>query len=50
MRKLIYAINITLDGCCDHTKQMVLMKKYSNTMRCSCEMPTYSSTGVKPIN
>jgi dihydrofolate reductase len=23
MRKLIYAINITLDGCCDHTKQIV---------------------------
>jgi dihydrofolate reductase len=23
MRKLIYAIQITLDGCCDHTKQMV---------------------------
>ena len=22
MRKLIYAINITLDGCCDHTKQI----------------------------
>jgi dihydrofolate reductase len=21
MRKVIYAINITLDGCCDHTKQ-----------------------------
>jgi dihydrofolate reductase len=21
MRKLIYAINLTLDGCCDHTKQ-----------------------------
>ncbi len=21
MRKLIYAINVTLDGCCDHTKQ-----------------------------
>src|SRR5690242_14720222 len=20
MRKLIYAINLTLDGCCDHTK------------------------------
>ena len=20
MRKVIYAINITLDGCCDHTK------------------------------
>jgi dihydrofolate reductase len=23
MRKVIYAINITLDGCCDHTKQSV---------------------------
>jgi dihydrofolate reductase len=23
MRNVIYAINITLDGCCDHTKQMV---------------------------
>src|SRR5579863_4556697 len=22
MRKVIYAINITLDGCCDHTKQI----------------------------
>jgi len=22
MRKLIYAINLTLDGCCDHTKQV----------------------------
>ncbi len=22
MRKLIYAINITLDGCCDHAKQL----------------------------
>ena len=23
MRNLIFAINITLDGCCDHTKQSV---------------------------
>ena len=23
MRKVIYAINITVDGCCDHTKQFV---------------------------
>ena len=23
MRKLIYAINLTADGCCDHTKQFV---------------------------
>ena len=22
MRKVIYAINITLDGCCDHTKMV----------------------------
>ena len=22
MRKLIFAINTTLDGCCDHTKQL----------------------------
>lgn len=22
MRRLIYAINVTLDGCCDHTKQV----------------------------
>src|ERR1700739_2104907 len=22
MRKVIYAINITVDGCCDHTKQL----------------------------
>ena len=22
MRKVIYAINITLDGCCDHTKSI----------------------------
>src|ERR1700728_4181418 len=23
MRKLIYVINLTLDGCCDHTKVLV---------------------------
>jgi dihydrofolate reductase len=23
MRKLIFAINVTLDGCCDHTRQFV---------------------------
>ena len=22
MRKLIYTINITIDGCCDHTKMV----------------------------
>ena len=28
MRNVIYAINITLDGCCDHTKMHT--KKYMN--------------------
>ena len=23
LRNVIFAINITMDGCCDHTKQMV---------------------------
>ncbi len=23
MRNVVYAINLTLDGCCDHTKQSV---------------------------
>ena len=49
MRNLIFAINITLDGCCDHTKQL-LMKKCMNTLPTSCEMLTCSSLGVKPIN
>ena len=22
MRKLIYTINVTIDGCCDHTKMV----------------------------
>jgi hypothetical protein len=29
MRNVIYAINITLDGCCDHTKR-IGDKKYMN--------------------
>jgi len=28
MRNVIYAINITLDGCCDHTKQVVDEEKF----------------------
>jgi len=49
MRNLIFAINITLDGCSDHTKGL-LMKNYSNIIRTLCEMWTCSSLGVKPIN
>ncbi len=36
MRKLIYAINLTLDGCCDHTKSTPdeeLMEYYIKLVR-----------------
>jgi dihydrofolate reductase len=36
MRKLIYAINLTLDGCCDHTKVMAdegLLEHYTQLVR-----------------
>ncbi len=36
MRKLIYAINITLDGCVDHTKQFVdeeILEYFTHLMR-----------------
>jgi dihydrofolate reductase len=36
MRKLIYAINLTLDGCCDHTKMMAdgeLLEHYAHLLR-----------------
>jgi hypothetical protein len=49
MRNVIFAININVDGCCDHTKTMP-MKNYLNIIRTSCEMLTCSSLGVKPIN
>jgi dihydrofolate reductase len=38
MRKLVYAINLTLDGCCDHTKQSgseELLEYYSDVLRAS---------------
>ena len=52
MRSVIYAINITLDGCCDHTKfKPPAMKKYLNIARTSCEMMlACSSMGAKPTN
>ena len=49
MRKVIYAINITLDGCCDHTKMIAdeeLLEHYAQLL----ERLTCSSMGVKPIN
>ncbi len=36
MRKLIFAINITLDGCCDHTKVIAdekLLEHYTRLIR-----------------
>ena len=36
MRKLIYAINLTLDGCCDHRKVMAdeeLLEHYTDLLR-----------------
>lgn len=36
MRNVIFAINITLDGCCDHTKQLVdeeLLEYYMHLLR-----------------
>jgi dihydrofolate reductase len=36
MRKLIFAINITLDGCCDHTKTITdeeMFEYYTHLMR-----------------
>jgi len=36
MRNVIYAINITLDGCCDHTKQIAddeLLEHYTHLLR-----------------
>jgi hypothetical protein len=49
MRNVIFAINITIDGCCDHTNTIAdeeLLEHYAH----SCEMLTCSSMGVKPIN
>jgi dihydrofolate reductase len=36
MRNVIFAINVTLDGCCDHTKQIAddeLLEHYAHLMR-----------------
>jgi dihydrofolate reductase len=36
MRNVIYAINVTIDGCCDHTKQFVdeeLLEYFTRLMR-----------------
>ena len=49
MRNLIFAINTTLDGCCDHTKCIAdeEMHEYFTHLLRDADL---SSTGVKPIN
>jgi hypothetical protein len=49
MRKLIYAINITLDGCCDHTKQFVDEEQFEYFTQLTREADL-QVFGVKPIN
>ncbi len=56
MRKLIYAINVTVDGCCDHTKGIGgddILEHYTQLLR-EVDLLVYGLTcwsmGVKPIN
>src|ERR1700722_7537748 len=44
MRNVIYAINITLDGCCDHTKQVAddeLLEHYAHLLRDDADLLVY---------
>ena len=50
MRKLIFAINLTLDGCCDHTKGIAdeeLHEFYTQLLR---DYDTFLSMDEKLIN
>jgi len=49
MRNVIFAINTTLDGCCD-LPNSIPMKKRLSILRTSREVLTHSSTVVKLIN
>ena len=49
MRNVIFAIDITLDGCCDHTK-MIPADEIPNILPASCGMLIYPCLAVKPIN
>jgi len=44
MRNVIYAINITLDGCCDHTKTIAddeLLEHYARLLRDDADLLVY---------
>jgi len=49
MRNLVFAINITLDGCCDHTKQLADEETHEYFTQLLREVDL-SSLGVKPMN
>jgi hypothetical protein len=49
MRNVIFAINITLDGCCDHTK-VTADDETLEYFRSSCERLTCKSSGAGPMN
>ncbi len=49
MRKVIYAINFTLDGCFDHTNGVPGVEVL-NITHTSYETLTCSCLGVKPMN
>ena len=49
MRNVIFAINITLDGCRDHTKT-IADEELHDRIRSSCEMLACRFLGVKRIN
>ena len=49
MRNVIFAINITLDGCCDHTKQIADEEVHEHFTQLMRDVDC-SSLGVKPIN
>ena len=50
MKKVIFAINTTLDGVVDHMKIAPPIKRRGSISSASRGMLTHSSTGVKRIN
>ena len=49
MRNVIFAINMSLDGCCDHTKMIPDEETLEYFTHLTQDADT-SSMGVKPIN
>jgi len=49
MRKLIYTINITIDGCCDHTKMVPDEELFDYSIQLIRDVDLFVY-GRKPIN